>query len=97
MKKKIGMLLLSAFAVVTVLTAPQGKAEAWWTDHGPNHRTAPQSMELLDWWTDFGPNISQPDVEPGTEIIEEPTPVADILEPAPDNTLAWWTDHGPNH
>lgn len=36
MKKLIGIIFLSTVAMVTVLAAPQGNAEAWWTDFGPN-------------------------------------------------------------
>ncbi|ASS73825.1 hypothetical protein CIG75_01780 [Tumebacillus algifaecis] len=43
MKKLIGFIFLSTVAVVTVLATPQGDAQAWWTDFGPNV-TGPETL-----------------------------------------------------
>ncbi|TCP57703.1 hypothetical protein EV586_102147 [Tumebacillus sp. BK434] len=72
MKKLIGIIFLSTVAMVTVLAAPQGNAEAWWTDFGPNivspdgDGTGSIGTGLVEveidppvtnlWWTDHGPN-----------------------------------------
>jgi hypothetical protein len=49
MKTRIGI-FLSTCAMVAVLAASQGNAQAWYTDVGPNPIVTP------DWWTDHGPN-----------------------------------------